>query len=69
MSSTRLLVHFADAPCHGTTYHTLDDDYPDGDPNGLNPIKLLEKLCLFRVDYYFAQINKTTEQMTNILAI
>ena len=35
-NTTRLLKHIADAPCHGTHYHTVDDSYPDGDPHGLS---------------------------------
>jgi hypothetical protein len=37
IASTRLVIHIADAPCHGTAYHggKFRDDYPDGDPLGL----------------------------------
>ena len=40
-SSTRLLVHFGDAPCHGSRYHggvafarNGPDTYPHGNPDG-----------------------------------
>lgn len=42
-SSTKLLIHFGDAPPHGRQYHESSigvmrmfgyDLYPDGDPNG-----------------------------------
>lgn len=36
-SSTRLLIHFGDAPCHGIRYHggkQYSDNYPKGDPLG-----------------------------------
>lgn len=35
-SSTKLLIHFGDAPAHGNQYHSRreDDNYPAGDPSG-----------------------------------
>lgn len=38
-SSTRLVIHFGDYPCHGTKYHDFTggvawDAYPNGDPKG-----------------------------------
>merc|ERR1711871_824673 len=29
-ADTRVLIHFADAPCHGSKYHSMHDDYPNG---------------------------------------
>jgi len=67
ISSTRLIIHFGDAPCHGTKYHNLDDSYPGGDPNGLDIEDIVRELgSTQRVDYYFGKINSTTDQMTNI---
>ena len=35
--STRIMIHLADWPCHGTAYHDgVSDNYPDGDPRGLD---------------------------------
>ncbi len=36
-SSTKLLIHIADYPCHGTNYHknSIPDALPGGDPSGL----------------------------------
>lgn len=65
-SSTRLIIHFADAPCHGSKYHRCEDSYPGGDPNGLNPEDLLKIIIQKRVDYYFMKINSTTDLMVNI---
>jgi len=63
-SSTRLLIHFADAPCHGNQYHNgMVDDYPAGDPRGLIPEQLLHILINKRVDYYFMRINSSTQTM------
>jgi len=66
-SSTRLVIHIADAPCHGTKYHDCSDDsLPGGDKYGLVPEDLLGKLCSKRVDYYFIRINSSTDKMIPI---
>lgn len=39
-SRTKLIIHIADAPCHGKRYHDVDDHYPTGDPDGLVPEKV-----------------------------
>jgi len=66
-SSTRLLIHFADAPCHGTKYHSgMQDDYPSGDPAGLQPEDLLRELAKKRVEFYFMRIHQYTDKMTEI---
>ncbi|KAL0048959.1 hypothetical protein WJX82_003306 [Trebouxia sp. C0006] len=69
-SSTKLLIHFGDAPAHGTMYHNgrSGDSHPGGDPTGLVPEKLVKQLCSNRVNYYFAQISTTTIHMTNLFA-
>ena len=38
-SSTKLLIHFGDAPAHGTMYHNgySGDSHPAGDPTGTPP--------------------------------
>ena len=42
----RLLVHIADAPCHGREFYSSDisDHYPDGDKLGRSLPSLLSKL-------------------------
>jgi len=68
-SSTRLVIHFADAPCHGNKYHSAGgDSYPRGDPAGLVPEQLLEQFASKKIRYYFAEINSYTTKMTNIFA-
>ena len=57
LASTRLVIHFADAPCHGSQYHSFSDSYPGGDPDGKVPEELLKFMCKRRVDYTFVQIN------------
>merc|ERR1712137_360049 len=40
VASTRVVIHIADAPCHGSVYHDgLGDNYPNGDPSGESPEK------------------------------
>ncbi|KAM9971669.1 hypothetical protein ACTFIW_011652 [Dictyostelium discoideum] len=63
---TKLVVHIGDAPCHGKQYHNCDDSYPDGDPSGLVPEKLLQTLSSKSVDYYFIKITSETDKMIDI---
>jgi len=65
-SPTRVILHLADCPCHGSKYHGLRDDYPDGDPNGLAPEQLLRRLRDANVNYYFGKITGFTDQMIQI---
>ena len=60
-SNARYAVLIADAPGHGSQYHTneVQDDYESGDPNGLVLEDIMEKyvdnninLCLTRIDEY-----------------
>ena len=68
-SKTRVLVHIADAPCHGTKYHTYGaggDDYPGGDPHGLQSEELLRGLRQLGVCYSFGRINSSTDRMVEL---
>ncbi|KAK9836571.1 hypothetical protein WJX74_003293 [Apatococcus lobatus] len=69
-SSTRLVIHFGDYPCHGKKYHGEEweqyDRYPVGDPEGLIPEDYLEWLASKRTDYYFAELTPHTAKMANI---
>ena len=60
-SNARYAILIADAPGHGNQYHESDvqDDYGNGDPNGLVIEELMEKyvdnninLCLTKIDDY-----------------
>ena len=62
-SATRVLFHVGDAPCHGKRYHNCGDDHPNGDPNGLQPEKILPKLSAKNIQYFFGKINSTTDKM------
>jgi hypothetical protein len=66
-SMTRVLVHIADAPCHGTKYHTLSgDSHPGGDPHGLKSAELLRGLRQLGVCYKFGRINESTDRMVRL---
>lgn len=63
----RMIVHFADAPCHGDIYHNFDisDSYREGDKYGRLPGDLLKKLneeCNVNT-YQFMHLNKMTKKM------
>jgi 60 kDa SS-A/Ro ribonucleoprotein len=50
--AARAFIHITDAPCHGTRYHDGDNDhYPQGDPSGLDPERLMEKMARAGIDY------------------
>lgn len=66
-SDARLLIHFADAPCHGLNFHDpyISDNYPDGDKDNRNVFVLLRNLaeyCNINT-YQFMHINNTTQMM------
>jgi len=53
----RFLILISDAPCHGKEFHKLKDDrHPNGDPNGLNPQKILESLRNEDIQLIFVKI-------------
>ncbi len=61
-SSTKLLVHIADAPCHGDAYHSphVDDDHPQlGDD--IPP--LVRWVRDTKIAYVFGRISPHTDQM------
>ena len=55
-----MLIHIADAPCHGTDYHSLSlgDNHPRGDPAGLQLNDLMKQLAGKDIMYYFGYIRK-----------
>ena len=56
----QVLIHIADAPCHGDDYHNplLEDNYPYGDPAGLQLDDLMKQLAEKDIVYYFGYIKK-----------
>ncbi|CAL4098549.1 unnamed protein product [Meganyctiphanes norvegica] len=63
----RVIVHFADAPCHGSRFHNgVNDDYSNynkADFRGLKIEELMAKLIELDVQYYFGKMNHHTNKM------
>ena len=70
-SASRLIVHIADAPCHGRMYHGhlhIGDDYPNGDKYGRTSKHLfqtLKNVCGVN-SFKFIHLNSTTKPMVAI---
>jgi hypothetical protein len=64
-ADVRMIVHIADAPAHGFMYHSplISDRYPRGDPAGLNPEDILQRLSSLDIDFTFVRINDSTDTM------
>ena len=60
---TLLIIHIADAPCHGEIYH--DPSISDNHPDWSNKIpKLLKKISdNFNCGYWFIKLNNSTDKM------
>ena len=67
-STTRILFHIGDAPCHGRKYHDTrtPDEFPDGDPNGIIIEEMLDKLYQSQVEYYFGRLKSHTDKMIEV---
>ena len=59
---TRILIHIADAPCHGRDYHDcLDDKHPERSSEIPN---LLRKMaCNYNCAYWFVKVSDATDKM------
>ena len=68
--SAKFCILIADAPCHGKKYRKNDDeekdDYPDGDPNGLNPEFLIGDFGRKDINLFFIKINNNNDVMNEI---
>ena len=67
-NSAKYCLLIADAPCHGEKYRDEDyeDDYPDGDPNGLTPEFLISDFALKNIILYFIKITNDNDVMNEI---
>lgn len=61
--SAKYAILIADAPCHGKKYHNYDDDYPEGDPNGLIPEHLMSDFGKKDITFYAIKIKTYTDKM------
>jgi hypothetical protein len=64
-SDVRTIVHIADAPCHGLQFHArnVSDRYPQGDPNGIDPLEMMKYFSDREFTYTFVRINSSTDTM------
>jgi len=64
-ATVKMVFHIADAPAHGTRYHTSDvsDRFIWGDPQGINPEEVLTELSKQKIDYTFIKITTETDIM------
>ena len=61
------MIHIADAPCHGTKYHGVDDTYPNGDPAGITHEQMMQEVSRLGIQYWFGYINQAyTDKMIDI---
>ena len=68
-SNARLAILICDAPCHGKKYHDNDveDDYPNGDPNGLILEDLMKKYVEKNINLVLTRIDDYTDKMFKIM--
>ena len=68
LCALQVLIHIADAPCHGSQYHpSVGDSYPGGDPAGISHESMMAEVVRLDIQYWFGYINKQyTDQMIGI---
>ena len=59
----RIIVHIADAPCHGKEFHTCDDSYPNGGKGDKPWDQMFKDLVANHIDYTFFKISNITDKM------
>lgn len=64
----RMIFHITDAPAHGLQFHPvhLSDRFPQGDPEGLDPLAFLDRWARLGYHYTFVRITKKTDMMLNV---
>ena len=70
-SNARYAILITDAPGHGRKYHEndVDDDYIDGDPNGLDLEDLMKKYVENNINLGLTRIDNYTDTMYKKLMI
>ncbi|KAF0547883.1 kinase-like protein [Gigaspora margarita] len=63
---TKVLFHIGDYPPHGRRFTTMEDSYPDGDPNGLTAENVLREMQSKNIFYAFGKITKHTDTMIEV---
>lgn len=69
-SGVKQIFHIADAPAHGTKFHSgrTTDDFPYGHPNDPPLKELFEWINLKEIFYVFGKINDITDHMIEVFA-
>ena len=67
-NSVKYCLLIADTPCNGKKYSNkeYEDDYPEGDPNGLNPELLISEFAIKNIILFFIKINNDNDKMNEI---
>nr|CAG8463537.1 6914_t:CDS:2 [Entrophospora candida] len=65
-NGTRVLLHIGDYPPHGRRFTDMQDDHPDGDPNGLTAESVLQKMQSESILYFFGKITEYTDKMVQV---
>jgi hypothetical protein len=72
-SNAKYMFIIGDSPCHGSKYHSMRDNFPDGDPLRMIPEKQLEDLMRPNGKYgtrginvTFVRIRSRTDQMIQV---
>ncbi|KAI6224338.1 Efk-1 [Aphelenchoides fujianensis] len=65
--NTTVIFHICDQPAHGKQFHNANDNlldnYPDGDPTGLDAKEIFKRIADRGIDYSFGKITERTKTM------
>lgn len=66
----KIVLWVCDAPAHGNKYHLpiIDDRYPKGDPNGLEPSEQIKELYLKGIDFTMFRISNNIDKMVEVFS-
>ena len=64
-ADVKIVFHIADAPAHGMAFHSplVSDRFPRGDPDGLDPRDIVERMSFLDIEYTFVRIHESTDTM------
>jgi hypothetical protein len=67
-TDVRMVFHITDAPAHGLLYHDreVEDRFPEGDPQGLDPREFLQEMSDQGFYYTFVRIKSATDKMLDV---
>jgi len=62
-SQAKMIVHIADAPCHGRDFHSTGDTYPNGHVDDKPWNVIFKEIVDKHMDYLFLKIGTVTDKM------